>query len=114
MQPTFFTLVPSFPVSIRDQQVISLPNLILKSCRQKDLENFLDHTRAKFVGLQVQNDSQSLAGLPPSIHEGVKVLKQVRCEIWSIVLIYYDAETPVCEYKNRTAITQLTLSLLYL
>ena len=46
------------------------------SFRQKDLENFLDHTRAKFVGFQVYNDSQSLAGLPQPIHEGVKILKR--------------------------------------
>ena len=59
--------------------VYQLPNTDIchQIYRQKDLENFLDHTRAKFVGLQVQNDSRSLAGLPPSIHEGVKVLKQV-------------------------------------
>ena len=45
--------------------------------RQKDLENFLDHTRNKFVGFDVKNDHNSLAGLPQPIHEGVKVLKQV-------------------------------------
>lgn len=44
--------------------------------RQKDLENFLDHTRQKFVGFEVKNDHCSLAGLPQPIHEGVKVLKQ--------------------------------------
>jgi hypothetical protein len=49
----------------------------LYHCRQKDLEMFLDHTRAKFVGFQVKHDNTSLAGLPQPIHEGVKVLKQV-------------------------------------
>ncbi|XP_041350194.1 striatin-interacting protein 1 homolog isoform X2 [Gigantopelta aegis] len=44
--------------------------------RIKDLELFLEHTRAKFVGFQVKNDHTSLAGLPQPIHEGVKVLKQ--------------------------------------
>lgn len=43
--------------------------------RQKDLENFLDNTRQKFVGFEVKNDFNSLAGLPQPIHEGVKVLK---------------------------------------
>ena len=47
------------------------------SDRQKDLEQFLEHTRAKFVGFQVKNDHTSLAGLPQPIHEGVKVLRQV-------------------------------------
>ena len=46
--------------------------------RQKDLENFLEHTRGKFVGFQVRNDQGSLAGLPRPIHEGVKILKQVK------------------------------------
>ncbi|XP_045164509.1 striatin-interacting protein 1-like isoform X1 [Mercenaria mercenaria] len=44
--------------------------------RTKDLEMFLEHTRAKFVGFQVKHDKESLAGLPQPIHEGVKVLKQ--------------------------------------
>ncbi|XP_038068316.1 striatin-interacting protein 1 homolog isoform X2 [Patiria miniata] len=44
--------------------------------RQKDLDVFLDHTRRKFVGFQVQSDSDTLAGLPQPIHEGVHVLKK--------------------------------------
>lgn len=32
----------------------------------------------KFVGFQVKNDLASLAGLPHPIHEGVKVLKEVK------------------------------------
>ncbi|XP_013414716.1 striatin-interacting protein 1 [Lingula anatina] len=44
--------------------------------RQKDLELFLEHTRAKFVGLTIRGDLNSMAGLPQPIHEGVKVLKQ--------------------------------------
>nr|CAG4644598.1 EOG090X01YQ [Leptodora kindtii] len=44
--------------------------------RQKDVEQFLDTTRMKFVGFPLQNDNVSLAGLPQPIHEGVRVLKQ--------------------------------------
>ncbi|XP_014777551.1 striatin-interacting protein 1 homolog isoform X2 [Octopus bimaculoides] len=44
--------------------------------RLKDLELFLDQTRAKFVGFQVKGDHSSLAGLPQPIHEGVKVLRE--------------------------------------
>ncbi|KAF4523407.1 hypothetical protein B566_EDAN007878 [Ephemera danica] len=44
--------------------------------RMKDLDQFLDNTRVKFVGFQLQGDRESLAGLPQPIHEGVKVLKQ--------------------------------------
>ena len=45
--------------------------------RQKDVDQFLDATRIKFVGFPLQNDRVSLAGLPQPIHEGVRVLKQV-------------------------------------
>ncbi|XP_022098844.1 striatin-interacting protein 1-like isoform X2 [Acanthaster planci] len=44
--------------------------------RQKDVDIFLDHTRRKFVGFQVQSDRETLAGLPQPIHEGVHVLKK--------------------------------------
>lgn len=43
--------------------------------RTKDLETFLEQTRLKFVGFKVANDTDSLAGLPKPIHEGVRVLK---------------------------------------
>ena len=39
--------------------------------RQKDLENFLDQSRQKFVGYSVQGDQETMAGLPNPIHEGV-------------------------------------------
>jgi len=44
--------------------------------RQKDLENFLDQSRQKFVGYSVQGDQETMAGLPNPIHEGVGVLRQ--------------------------------------
>nr|SVE74980.1 EOG090X01YQ [Daphnia dolichocephala] len=44
--------------------------------RQKDIDQFLDTTRMKFVGFMLPNDRVSLAGLPLPIHEGVRVLKQ--------------------------------------
>jgi hypothetical protein len=43
--------------------------------RQKDLDQFLESTRVKFVGFALQGDRVSLAGLPQPIHEGVEVLK---------------------------------------
>lgn len=47
--------------------------------RQKDLEAFLNNSRMKFVGYLIQDDHDTLAGLPAPIHEGVKVLKDVSC-----------------------------------
>lgn len=46
--------------------------------RQKDIDNFLDCARMKFVGYSLPGDRESLAGLPQPIHEGVKTLKEVR------------------------------------
>jgi len=65
--------------------------------RQRDLDVFLDHTRIKFVGFNVKNNVESLAGLPHPIHEGVRVLNQhlyvSLCEIQvscRLLLIYFD------------------------
>ena len=44
--------------------------------RHKDVESFLDNTRMKFVGFTLPDDTKSLAGLPPSIHEGLRTLNQ--------------------------------------
>lgn len=44
--------------------------------RSKDVENFLENTRMKFVGFKLSDDTSSLAGLPNPIHEGVRVLNQ--------------------------------------
>ena len=68
-------------------------HLWLSFSRQKDLENFLDHTRQKFVGFEVKNDHSSLAGLPQPIHEGVKVLKQVWHLFIFPVQIWYQSYT---------------------
>lgn len=44
--------------------------------RQKDIDQFLENSRLKFVGFSLQGDRESLAGLPQPIHEGVKTLKR--------------------------------------
>lgn len=44
--------------------------------RQKDIDMFLDYTRMKFIGFTVENDQTTMAGLPPSILEGVEILKK--------------------------------------
>lgn len=68
--------------------------------RTKDLEMFLEHTRAKFVGFQVKHDKESLAGLPQPIHEGVKVLKQVQYQY------HLSSET----FHNRTFLASVFVS----
>ncbi|XP_076641137.1 striatin interacting protein [Halictus rubicundus] len=44
--------------------------------RQKDIDQFLEVSRVKFVGYKVQGDRESLAGLPQPIHEGINTLKR--------------------------------------
>lgn len=44
--------------------------------RQKDIDNFLDNVRVKFVGYSLPGDHQTIAGLPQPIHEGIEVLKK--------------------------------------
>lgn len=46
--------------------------------RQKDVDQFLDVSRSKFIGFTLQDDHETLAGLPQPIHEGVKTLKKVK------------------------------------
>lgn len=45
--------------------------------RQKDIDQFLDASRSKFIGFTLPDDHHSLAGLPDSIHEGFRTLNRV-------------------------------------
>ncbi|XP_053572345.1 striatin-interacting protein 2 [Bombina bombina] len=44
--------------------------------REKDIENFLEMSRNKFIGFTLGHDTDTLVGLPRPIHESVKTLKQ--------------------------------------
>ncbi|KAM3927612.1 striatin-interacting protein 2 [Leptodactylus fuscus] len=44
--------------------------------RQKDIEDFLEMSRNKFIGFTLGHDTDTLVGLPRPIHESVKILKQ--------------------------------------
>ncbi|XP_030072859.1 striatin-interacting protein 2 [Microcaecilia unicolor] len=44
--------------------------------REKDIENFLETSRSKFIGFTLGHDTDTLVGLPRPIHESVKTLKQ--------------------------------------
>ncbi|XP_067861396.1 striatin-interacting protein 1 homolog [Heptranchias perlo] len=44
--------------------------------REKDIEDFLEVSRSKFIGFTLGNDVDTLVGLPRPIHESVKTLKQ--------------------------------------
>lgn len=45
--------------------------------RNKDLQLYLDQTRIKFLGFKINNDINTLIGLPDPIHESITVLKKV-------------------------------------
>lgn len=49
--------------------------------RQKDLQFFLDQTRIKFLGFKLDNDIETLIGLPNPIHESVAILNQVNIRL---------------------------------
>ena len=65
---------PGTPPPARDHPVRGLP--WTPKVRQKDIETFLDNSRAKFVGFKLEDDTSSLAGLPSAIHEGARVLNR--------------------------------------
>uniref|UniRef100_A0A671LBL0 Striatin-interacting protein 1 homolog n=1 Tax=Sinocyclocheilus anshuiensis TaxID=1608454 RepID=A0A671LBL0_9TELE len=46
--------------------------------REKDIENFLESSRSKFIGYTLGNDTDTVVGLPRPIHESIKTLKQHR------------------------------------
>lgn len=70
--------------------------------RQKDLENFLDQSRQKFVGYSVQGDPDTLAGLPQPIHEGVRVLREHIYTSLSEVQIQHEDEIAKYPLSKQT------------
>lgn len=44
--------------------------------REKDIENFLESSRSKFIGYTLGNDTDTVVGLPRPIHESIHTLKQ--------------------------------------
>ncbi|KAI5093843.1 striatin-interacting protein 1-like isoform X1 [Silurus meridionalis] len=44
--------------------------------REKDIENFLECSRSKFIGYTLGSDTDTVVGLPRPIHESIKTLKQ--------------------------------------
>jgi len=65
---------PGTPVPVAEEAPRSLP--WKPKVRQKDLDQYLDYTRLKFVGFTLEEDRTTLAGLPHPIHEGVNILKK--------------------------------------
>ncbi|KAK7072993.1 Striatin-interacting protein 2 [Halocaridina rubra] len=82
--------------------------------RQKDIDSFLDSTRVKFVGFQLQGDRTSLAGLPQPIHEGVKVLtKHVYVSLCEIQIRQEEERTRNPMSRPDVDISQTPAEVLY-
>ncbi|XP_077328452.1 striatin-interacting protein 2 [Lithobates pipiens] len=64
--------------------------------REKDIENFLEMSRNKFIGFTLGHDTDTLVGLPRPIHESVKILKQHKYISISDVQIKKEQELEQC------------------
>ncbi|KAM9444178.1 striatin-interacting protein 1 homolog isoform 1-T1 [Clarias gariepinus] len=69
-------MVPPIPHPSSDR--VSFPKGLpwAPKVREKDIENFLECSRSKFIGYTLGNDTDTVVGLPRPIHESIKTLKQ--------------------------------------
>uniref|UniRef100_UPI00358F4ADF striatin-interacting protein 1 isoform X2 n=1 Tax=Myxine glutinosa TaxID=7769 RepID=UPI00358F4ADF len=82
--------------------------------REKDIENFLEMSRSKFIGYQLGGDTDTIVGLPRPIHESVKILKQHKYVSVSEVQIKDEEELlkmPLS--KNEEQVEQTPAEALY-
>ncbi|KAM9313402.1 striatin-interacting protein 2 [Gastrophryne carolinensis] len=64
--------------------------------REKDIENFLEMSRSKFIGFTLGQDTDTLVGLPRPIHESVKILKQHKYVSVADIQIKAEEELEKC------------------
>ncbi|XP_044135911.1 striatin-interacting protein 2 [Bufo gargarizans] len=64
--------------------------------RQKDIEDFLEMSRNKFIGFTLGHDTDTLVGLPRPIHESVKTLKQHKYVSVADIQIKKEEELEKC------------------
>ncbi|KAL4640734.1 hypothetical protein GN956_G11605 [Arapaima gigas] len=64
--------------------------------REKDIEQFLETSRNKFIGFTLGSDTETLVGLPRPIHESVKTLKQHKYVSIAEVQIKREEELQQC------------------
>ncbi|XP_035213294.1 striatin-interacting protein 1-like, partial [Stegodyphus dumicola] len=104
------------PTSLSDHGIIPQNKGLpwVPKVRPKDIDSFLDHTRMKFVGFQLNNDQTSLAGLPLPIHEGLKVLKQhVYVSLAEVQIKREDEISKLPLSKKEVCIPQTSVEILY-
>ncbi|XP_014254831.1 striatin-interacting protein 1 homolog [Cimex lectularius] len=94
---------PLTPVPIKSKGLPWVPKV-----RQKDLDQFLESTRVKFVGFPLEGDRESLFGLPEPIHEGVRVFKQHLYKSLSEIQVEQEEElvkSPVSKSEGPIKLT---------
>ncbi|XP_072097464.1 striatin-interacting protein 2-like isoform X4 [Mobula birostris] len=71
-------LVQSVPAPQQSPDRVFFPRCLpwAPKAREKDIEEFLEVSRCKFIGFTLGNDTDTLVGLPRPIHESIKTLKQ--------------------------------------
>ncbi|GCC30099.1 hypothetical protein chiPu_0008544, partial [Chiloscyllium punctatum] len=70
--------------------------------REKDIEDFLEVSRCKFIGFTLGNDTETLVGLPKPIHNSVKILKQHKYVSISEVQAKREEELQKCPVSLLT------------
>ncbi|XP_078533766.1 striatin-interacting protein 2 isoform X2 [Lissotriton helveticus] len=76
--------------------------------RERDIENFLESSRNKFIGFTLGHDTDTLVGLPRPIHESVKTLKQYKYVSVADVQIRNEEDLENCPMSLGEEIVQET------
>lgn len=105
--------IPFSPVSPMAQTSCRLP--WTPKVRQKDIDQFLNYSRSKFIGFTIPGDVDNLVGLPQPIHESVKTLRRHIYTSLSDIQIKKEIEitrNPISASKNEITV-QTPAELLY-
>ncbi|NXL38858.1 STRP2 protein, partial [Glaucidium brasilianum] len=91
-------IIPVMPAQRPPIERVSFPKGLpwAPKVRQKDIEQFLEASRNKFIGFTLGQDTETLIGLPRPIHESVKTLKQHKYVSISDVQIKNEEELEKC------------------
>jgi len=104
--------IPQSPENEREHVVRGFP--WTPKVRPKDIEGFLDNTRMKFVGYTLPEDTKSVEGLPPSIHEGLRILNSYVYHSLSETQIKREEEIALNPMsKPETHVVQTPAEVLY-
>lgn len=81
--------------------------------REKDIHQFLEISRSKFIGYTFNDDYKTLAGLPQPIHDGVSTLKKHRYISLSEKQIQHEDEISRTLMSAEVEISDTPTEILY-